>query len=371
MWRFLVLGVLCACSGGETPVVHVEVHATCAELQGSGEVRRAGRPYWEPLARGTVLRHGDWVRTAAAASAHLELLAGGRLDLLSSAVVVIEPIVGIEEGEVQATTADDVPLTVRHGKQEPRVLPARSVYRLKAATGAGSGLEVRRVDDGPPPPVVPPAVVVGKNDPGTPRVSARPPSTFPSSVTPGIDARVKFDPRGWVKLTWTPVAGATRYRVQTARDWSFTVETRTIDVEGTSWLMRPDGVGLYVWRVAAVGKNGEAGEFGFARRLFLEEDTPTDLLLAPVDGFTSPGASVVFNWQIAGNNASYRLMVSKGADPQRAPVVNEVTTGAQATAPALPPGTYHWGVYEEGSVLRPLFLKPRKLVVKASAPLMP
>ena len=33
----------------------------------------------------------------------------------------------------------------------------------------------------------------------------------------------------------------------------------------------------------------------------------------------------------------------------------------------LPAGEYHWGVYVDGRVLKPLFLKPRKLIVKQVA----
>lgn len=367
----LILVLVSGCSGSERPAVHVVVAATCADVTGAGEVRRAGRPYWEPLRRGTALRDGDWVRTRAGTTAHLELMAGGRLDLSESAVVVIEPpelpgaavaakgpSIGIEEGEVRATlAAADLPLKIRRGTGETQVLESPAVYRLSAGTDAG--IEVQRLD-------APPTEAAAVVDVRAPRPSGAAPATFPSSLTPGIDARLKFDPRGWVRLTWSPVAGAQRYRVQTARDWSFNVETRNADVEGTSWLMRPEGVGLYVWRVAAIGPGGQLGEFGYARRLFLEEHTPTDLLVSPGDGFTSAEPAVTFSWQAPGSGSSYRVMVSKGVDPQRAPVFNQVTAAAQTTAPALQPGTYTWGVYEEGAVLRPLFLKPRKLVVKAS-----
>src|SRR6185295_17289480 len=206
--------------------------ATCAELSGKSEVRHAGRPYWEPVGRGTALRNGDWVRTQADSSAHLELLQGGRLDLSSDAVVVIDEAVGIEQGEVHATAAE-VPLKVKHGEEPPKVLAPRSVTRLVAAPDAGS-LEVLPIEVSAAEPLP-----VARADAGVARLGTAP-TKFPTSLTPGIDARVKFDPRGWVKLTWTGVEGVTRYRVQTARDWSFTVETRNADVEATSWLMRPE-----------------------------------------------------------------------------------------------------------------------------------
>ncbi|MBL8951881.1 MAG: hypothetical protein JNK82_13950 [Myxococcaceae bacterium] len=365
MRRFSVIGVvaLAGCSGAgpatRDGVLHIDVSATCAGLNGAGEVRRARHPYWEPLGVGTPLKEGDWVRTLGGAAAQLELLAGGRLDVAEKSVVVIEPRataseptrVAIEEGELRATLTSAI--TVRRPGGAGQVLLAPAVYRVAAPDGPGMNVEVTRLagDEPPVPDAGRPAGVRA-----SPRVTS-----FPSSVSPGIDARLKFDPRGWVKLTWSSVAGAARYRVQTARDWSFTQELKNADVEGTSWLMRPDGLGLHVWRVAAVGAGGELGEFGYARRLFLEAETPTDLLVSPADGFTSTQAGVTFSWEARGG--SYRVMVSKGSDPQRQPVFNEVTSLSTATVSALAPGTYSWGVYQEGSVLKPLFLKPRRLVV--------
>lgn len=358
MGRFGLIGLLVfgGCSAPDRPVVHLEVSATCAKVAGSAEVRRAQHPYWEPLGCGTPLKEGDWVRTAAGSTAQVELLAGGRLDVAEKTVVVIEPKIdetpriALEEGELRATLTSA--LTVRRQGGTLQTLLAPAVYRVAAPDGPGLGVEVERLDEKP-------AVSAPDAGPAV-KVAARV-AAFPSSLSPGIDARLKFDPRGWVKLTWSAVPGAKRYRVQTARDWSFTQEPKNADVEGTSWLMRPDGLGLHVWRVAAIGPDGDPGEFGFARRLFLEEETPTDLLVSPADGFTSSQAGITFSWEA--NGGSYRVMVSKGPDPQRQPVFNEVTALPTATASALQPGTYTWGVYQEGAVLRPLFLKPRKLVV--------
>ncbi len=364
LFFFLGLAGLAGCTGDERPLVHVDVSATCAQLDGAGEVRRSKHPYWEPLGCGTPLKDGDWVRTGAGAAAHLELAEGGRLDVAERSVVVIEPRVdatpriALEEGELRATLTSSI--TVRRPGGAAQLLQAPAVYRVAAPEGPGEGVEVTRLEGKPA--AAPPAIDAGVAV--KPAAAAAAVTAFPSSVSPGIDARLKFDPRGWVKLTWSAVPGAVRYRVQTARDWSFTQETKNADVEGTSWLMRPDGLGLHVWRVAAVGADGQSGEFGYARRLFLEEETPTDLLVSPADGFTSQQAGVTFSWEA--NGGSYRVMVSKGPDPQRAPVFNEVTALPTATVSALQPGTYTWGVYQEGAVLKPLFLKPRKLVVAAA-----
>ena len=58
------------------------------------------------------------------------------------------------------------------------------------------------------------------------------------------------------------------------------------------------------------------------------------------------------------------LLVSRGFDPRQESVVSQTTQEQKLDVKTLTPGEYRWGVYIDGKVPRPLFLKPRKLVVK-------
>src|SRR5439155_16131968 len=96
----------------------------------------------------------------------------------------------------------------------------------------------------------------------------------------GIDARVLFEEEiTTTKLLWAPVNEATSYRVQIARDLSFTIQPRLYDLAGTSFVLKPDTKGLYVWRIASRSREGVFGEYGFARRIFIEAEEPKELLV--------------------------------------------------------------------------------------------
>ncbi len=375
----------------------LSVIATCADVRGEAQVRRAGKPYWEPLAEGGTLRDGDWVRTLNGTHARLEFLQGGSLELSENAVVVVEmpepsevpqgvapaPRVSVESGEVQATPAepksedDDLPpllVRTKDGKTtvlQPQKGAEKTAFRLSAsdagvAVAVTKGHATFRTGDAQVAVPAGQAAVLGQDAPPAPVVLP----DFPASVAPGIDARVLYEEGVTsTRLVWSPVNGAVGYRLQIARDFSFTIQARIIDLTLTSFSMKPDSKGLYVWRVATKAPNGVVGEYGFARRIFFEAEEPKELLLGPEDGttvtFSGPLASVPFTWLTAAANPTYRLMVSRGADPQLEPVANVVTTEQRAEVATLGAGEYRWGVYVDGKVLKPLFLKPRRLTVKA------
>lgn len=372
------------------------VVATCAEVNGEAQVRRAGKPYWEPLTAGGTLRDGDWVRTLSAASARLEFLKGGSLALSENAVVVVElptevetpkgiavaPRVSVESGEVQAvpSPSDDalapLPLLIRTPDGKTTVLQAtkgagQTTFRLNASDAGYSvavlkGAATVKSGDTSVALAAGSATTFGSEGP----VAAVELPEYPASLAPGIDARLVFEEGVTAtRLLWTPVDAAAGYRVQIARDLSFTIGARTFDVTAGNFVLRPDSKGLYIWRVASRLPSGLVGEYGFARRIFFEGEEPRELLLGPEDGevvtFSGPLPTVAFTWQAAAQSPTYRLMVSKGQDPQGEPVVNLVTTQQHAEVVTLSAGEYRWGVYVDGKVQKPLFLKPRKLVVKA------
>jgi hypothetical protein len=368
--------------------------ATCAEVKGQAQVRRASKPYWEALAEGGTLRDGDWVRTLAESHARLEFMAGGSLELSENAVVVVElpsaadvpagvalaPRVSVESGEVQATPAYDdqnvKPLLVRTPDGKTSVLQAtsaasRTTFRLSAsdagvevAASRGEGTVRSGTSEAVPVSSRAGAVLTAQAPPKTIELPE-----FPASWAPGIDARLKLEAgKTQTKLLWSPVDDATGYRVQVARDLSFSVQVKTVDVPSVGYVLIPEGKGLYVWRVATKGKGGLWGEYGFARRIFYELDEPKELLLGPEDGeqvaYSSDLPRVSFTWQALSQNTTYRLMVARGGDPQADPLINLTTSSQRADINTLTTGEFHWGVYLDGKVLKPLFLKPRKLIIK-------
>jgi hypothetical protein len=406
MWRVVLTALVLAAAGcGERRVAAsggdagsaISVMATCAEVKGTAQLRRSSHPYWEPLTEGGILRDGDWVRTLAESHARIEFMTGGSLELSENAVVVVEmpavkdvpagvaaaPRVSVESGEVQATPAyddrarDAKPLLVRTPDGKTSVLQAEgdsatpTTFRLSASDAGVSVAAVRGQGTVKSAETVLPvstkaAAVLAAETP--PKPVELP--DFPASLAPGIDARLKFEQgKTKTRLLWSPVDDAVGYRIQIARDLSFTVQVRNVDVPSLGYSLEPDSKGLYVWRVATRTKGGVVGEYGFARRIFYEVDEPKEMLLGPEDATTVSFAGdlpvVPFTWQAGAQNTTYRLMISRAGDPQIEPVVSVTTTDQRFEVKTLGAGEYHWGVYVDGRVLKPLFLKPRKLVVKA------
>lgn len=86
-------GIACRCGarGGAPPARAAGAAiATCAKAIGEVQVRRAGQPFFEPLAAGSVLRAGDWVRTGDRAFTRLAFLSGAELELRERSAVVVD-----------------------------------------------------------------------------------------------------------------------------------------------------------------------------------------------------------------------------------------------------------------------------------------
>ncbi len=377
------------------PPAPTAVLGKCGGVAGTVEVHRAGAPYWEPVADGTELRVDDWVRTQPGAAVELQFNNGAKLAVEESSVVIVElpaapspteapaPAVAVSQGVVRGVAgqgegdAPAAPLLLRSGARTQRVVAAKGQKRVD--------YRVRATDEGTEIAVTKGTGVVEQGEQKVELTQGRATVAsagaealsapveipdFPVSVAPGIDARAVFPLDKPLFLTWKPVPGISAYRVQLARDLSFSVDVRTAEVTGTSYEVKPDAKGLCVWRVASKGQGGVLSEYGFARRIYFEEEKPQELLLTPEDGETygyeKQPPTIVFQWQAAAGAVSYRVSVSRGADPLDRPVAVETTEAQRVELKKLTSGEYSWGVYVRPG-MKPIFLSPRKLVVKQMA----
>ncbi len=371
--------------------------ARCAEGSGEVQVRRKGQPYWEPLAVGDELRAGDWVRTGSPGYAKVEFLSGGGLELEEKAVVAIDaapaaaapageppspPVaaVAVESGVVRGFTQP-----VEEGRAaQPLVIKNKDGSSTRLTAKAGEKPVRFRLTGGEQQTEL--ALFEGEaklqSDQGERELkggqaavlapAAAPVVTdlidFPASSEPGIDARYLFRGDLSIKLAWKPVAEAAGYRVQVARDLSFQTLAVNAELDSTEYTFKPLLQGLYAWRVAARDAQGRYGEFGFVRRIFCEKEQPRDLLIGPADGSTVSYAqkppALVFTWQSAENAQLYRLVVGAGPDLMRSSVLSKVSSEQRVEVEKLTAGEYYWGAFVEGKSPEPIFLKPRKLVLK-------
>jgi hypothetical protein len=354
-----------------------DIVATTADVIGTVEVRRKGSPTWEKVAVGTTLRERDWVRTAKGSYARVRFGERGYVDLREDTTIIVDTAIQVETGTLtgQAGPGKD-PLVVRAGDgseakitaaagseiAEFRVTPSKTKGVEIAATKGSLSVKTaggdRAVGQGQ-------ASDVAGNKAGDVVQLL----TFPKSVSPGIDARFLFVAKKSIKIAWKPVPGASRYFVQIAHDTEFHQMQMAIDTTSTSTTFIPDKPGMYAWRIAARDKKDRLGEYGYARRIFVEENPPKDLLLAPADGtkvgFSDNYPRIEFSWQPTGDTKQYKLVVGKGNVPTVDTVINMTTTEQHVEIGSLREGAYRWGVYAiRDGVEEPIFISPRVLTIR-------
>jgi hypothetical protein len=153
----------------------------------------------------------------------------------------------------------------------------------------------------------------------------------PVPAEPLADSKVSGE---HAELTWQPSGDATNYRLQVARDVAFGTLEREANVAGDG-RYRAEALqpGTYFWRVAAVRKDGAAGEWSAARGFELKA-----LPLAPVVALQGK-RDLAIAW--AGTEGqTFRVQISR--DPQFATSSADFTTQvASHTWPASGPGQYH------------------------------
>lgn len=363
--------------------------ATVATSSGDLTVKHAAQGVWEPCGTAAPLFPGDWLRTGKGASAHVEFVGGGALDLEEEAVVVIEalkpiertrpdspdsaPLVAVQSGSIRSTLSDRKggarPLLLRAadgaetrldrrteaGPAELRVASVKGETELAVAQGevsVASGGTAEVVVSGS-------GAAVGR---GGVRKLAMP--ARPAWRSPGPDARVKA---GDVALAWAAGDASASFRLQASRDATFRqVESaRDVDQPEATLALAP---GVHHLRVAARDPSGRQGPWSAPRRVYAEREAPVDALLEPAPGaafgYADGPPRIALKWSPREGARAYRVVVSKTADLSGAAVVSEVTAESALRVDSLSPGEYFWGVYVQGAGLEPIFLAPRQLTVK-------
>jgi hypothetical protein len=374
--------------------------ASCAAAEGDVQVRRSGQNDWTAVATGAVFRAGDVVKTGPGGFVRVEFLSGGGLELEQDAEVVIDVVapaapatagapaaqaesrVSVERGVVRGfmpATANAVPIVLRtaEGKdvrlaaaaQGERPVTVRITRGARGTEVAATSGQVRVVGAAGETTLRPGQAADLKPEGAGDVVELL---DFPASLEPGIDARFRWEPQLAIRISWRAVAGAAGYRVQIARDLAFQSVEQAFDAGGTQTTFAPRAQGMYAWRVASRDAVGRLGEYGFARRIYLEKEQPQDLLVGPADGHTVKFAEqlppVEFTWQSAANAAAYRLVISRGPDLLSQKIMELETSGQRLEVVALESGTYYWGVYvKDARAPAPIFVKPRQLLVQRVA----
>lgn len=384
--------LLIACGGGDSAeatktvtagseVARVEeaasqIVATFAEAAGTIEVRRQGQVRWERVAVGTTLRERDWVRSGPRSFARLRFTTRGFLDLSEGTTILIDKAITVESGVVAGIVQGDQPLAIvaPDGSKASLVAAADGEAAFRLTPTASKALEIAVTKGN-----LTLSTTAGQRAVAAGEASDLAQNTttevvkllgFPKSIAPGVDARFLFTAGMKIPLSWKAVPGASRYLVQVATDTEFHNLVVTAEPKDLGSSFPPNAEGIFAWRVAARDVNGRLGEFGFARRIYCENDEPRDLLIGPRDGFkidfpNTPPA-VQFSWRPQGEAKNYKLVIHRGVPGIDPPITK--TTTAQQLSVTLDEGAYSWGIYAvKPDREDPIFLNLRQLTITKQA----
>jgi serine protease AprX len=163
----------------------------------------------------------------------------------------------------------------------------------------------------------------------------------PSNGSGTCDATPAFD--------WSPVSGATSYRIQVDNNSGFT--SPEIDTTSASSDYTPTSAlspGTYYWRVLSSSSCGDSS--WSARRSFTilsEPSTPS--LMSPSDGSGTCDATPAFDWSSVSGATSYRIQVDNDSG-FASPEIDTTSASFDYTpTSALSPGTYYWRVQASNS----------------------
>jgi hypothetical protein len=280
----------------EATPVPATVSARLLELEGSVQVKRAGRLEWLGASREMVLTPGDLVRTGASATAEIHFFNGATVHMRPDCLFAIEEAtedpgsrrllvtaalrsgaVNFETGaaaSVAAATTISTPVsrTTAGADVEGNIAVAQTgesgikVFRGEATTETNSGQRVAlKSNEG--------VTVDAAGKPG-PKVVLPP---VPQLLAPSHQAELVYvDPSiSTTLLAWKGVPSAATYHVMVDYSMSF---ARPLVEEGhwkfSSLELRGLEVGKYYWKVAAVDASGVEGNFAELARFSITKPAP-------------------------------------------------------------------------------------------------
>jgi hypothetical protein len=322
---------------------------------------------WHPLSFGEELAAGMRVRTGKLGFARLDFAGGGGIRIFESSELLLHPEgeVSIEKGVGRAFLATRLaivnadgsrPLLVARGDTPVQVRLTRTDKGLEIAALQGSvslqaSGEERVLEAGQF------SEVVG-GEAGEPR----PLIAAPTVTAPVVDSR--FHCPGLIaRIGWSPLPGASGYRLQLAKDPGFQQLLTSDELAGTHQLFVPREPGRYVFRVAAKDRAGRWSEPTEPQAIHCEPTPPEDFLLSPPAGasvrFLQKPPPVSFSWVAAPGAPTYRFVLAKTEQLEATALIKKTSTEPKLDLDALPEGDYFWGVYLEDALPYPLFVAPR------------
>jgi len=146
------------------------------------------------------------------------------------------------------------------------------------------------------------------------------------------------------RFAWSPVSGATSYRIQV--DESFAFSSPEIDQTTPNTSHTPGTAlepGTTYWHVQAINASG-AGEWSSTWGVVVECPPAAPVLSTPADGSSACEARPTFYWNHVSRATSYQIEIDEATDFSSPEIVHTTSDTFFTPGVDLRPGTQHWRV---------------------------
>ncbi|MFK3649151.1 FecR domain-containing protein [Lysobacter enzymogenes] len=308
------------------------------------------------VSAGLRLGIGARLETGPEASATLEFADGSRMTVQDNSAVVLD-----ELSSYGATGMVDTRMRLQRGRASNRVIPAkgpasRYIIETPSATSSVRGTRFRVSADGDEgmdaTEVLEGKVQVGAQrgqvlvTPGYGTVAGRggaPAAPIALLPAPQFDAAASRLDELPARAAWTPVPGASGYRIEVVRDDApeeLLFERATADTQVRIDDLPPGRQRLLVRAVAGNGLGGH----DLVQAFSVDAGPAPPLTLAPLDGQTLHLPKPRFEWAKLEGAAASRVQIARDAE-FAAPLADETVRGLRWRPERdLPPGDYFWRV---------------------------
>jgi hypothetical protein len=173
-------------------------------------------------------------------------------------------------------------------------------------------------------------------------VAAVAPSGSPTLVAPTDSSDVAGNP----VLTWTPVTGAAKYRVQVSQSASFSPIAYSVDTLNTSATPAAElANGNFYWRVAATDGSSGVGPYS-PLGTFTKVSGSAPVVLEPSNGrvFEYPSETPVLQWEPLPGAKSYKVEIDDEDAFIGATTITTPNTAVSVISTLVYDKTYYWRV---------------------------
>lgn len=249
-------------------------------VEGEVQFQKSSTSDWKRADVRMPLFNGDWVKTGDSASAELIFSNGSLYTIGPNALLEIYAAVNpstskktnavqMQVGSVEVATTDDASTVKTPGSQV--VVDSESTTQVGVTSGKGTAVITTKGTSSVASATGGEAIKLNSGE----KISATPTGALspvkklnlpPGLLTPGDNQLFQVTENSRVDFAWEPATGAVAYQLEVSRSRLFTTLEINVRRRKPSASAHLTAEGVFYWRLASIGPDGEPGPFSPFRR---------------------------------------------------------------------------------------------------------